>query len=62
VRDDRPEVLAELLDTCRRTLRELDAVADEPEVWALRSDIIEVAHEAEDALANGRPVAPSCQG
>ena len=53
-------MLAELLDTCRRTLRELDAVADEPEVWALRADIIDVAHEAEDALDHeerGRPAA-----
>ena len=53
MRADRPDALAELLETCRSTLRELDAVADEPEVWALRADILEVAHEAEDALREG---------
>jgi hypothetical protein len=58
VRDDRPEVLAELVETCRRTLRELDAVADEPEIWELRADIIEVAHEAEDALAHDPAARP----
>jgi hypothetical protein len=50
VNAERPELLAELLETCRRTLRELDDVADEPDVWALRADIVEVVHQTETAL------------
>lgn len=47
---DRPDLLADLVEACHRTLRELDEVGDQPDVWALRADIVEVVHEAETAL------------
>ena len=50
MREDRADLLVDLIENCNRVLRALDGVDDDPEIWALRADIVELAHEAEDTL------------